>query len=130
VVALVPLPVVTRTSTVPEPAGAKTVILLADCTQNHLALVLPNLTDVAPLRLAPVMTTVLPPSAGPLAGLRPLTDGTTAALAGDAKPMTKPAAKKTIASKKTKKTVRKLDSDLCIGRLDIIALTSVLFVSC
>ena len=44
--------------------------------------------------------------------------------------MTRPAAKNTIASKKTKKTVRKLDSDLCIGRLDIIALTSVLFVSC
>jgi hypothetical protein len=58
--------VVTVTSTVPVPAGAIAVIEVALLTLNDAALVLPNLIDVAPAKLFPVILTLVP--GGPLAG--------------------------------------------------------------
>ena len=59
--------VVTVTSTVPvAPAGAVAVMLVALLTVNVGALVAPNLTAVAPVRLVPVIVTVVPPVAGPV----------------------------------------------------------------
>src|SRR3979411_2861963 len=74
---LVPVGVVTVTSTVVPavPAGADTVIWVALLTVTPVAATVPNLTDVAPVRLVPEMTTELPPAAGPVVGLRPDTDG-------------------------------------------------------
>ena len=69
-------PVVTTvTSTVPLPAGAVAVICVALFTVNLLALVAPNLTAVAPVKFVPVMTTEVPPVAGPLDVARLLTVG-------------------------------------------------------
>ena len=73
--ALVPAGVVTRTSTVPMPGGAVATILLADDSENDAAAVVPNLTALAPLKTLPVIVTLVPPTAGPLVGLRPLTAG-------------------------------------------------------
>ncbi len=39
----------------------------------------PKVTDVVPVRLAPVMVTVVPPVVGPKSGLRPLAPTTGAA---------------------------------------------------
>ena len=65
------------TSTVPaEPAGATAVIFTALSTVNSVAATSPNFTDVAPRRPVPLMTTVVPPAAAPLAGTRLDTDGT------------------------------------------------------
>ena len=63
-VALVPPGVVTVTSTVPVPAGETAVIELSELTVKLVALVEPNLTAVAPLKLVPVMLTELPPACG------------------------------------------------------------------
>ena len=41
-----------------------------------VALVVPKRTAVAPVKLEPVMMTVVPPAAGPLGGLTPVTAGT------------------------------------------------------
>ena len=72
---LVPAGVVTVTSTAPAaPAGAVAEIDVAEPTVK-LALVVPNFTPVAPVRLAPVMVTGVPPAAGPPAGATPETDG-------------------------------------------------------
>ena len=77
-IVLVPPGVVTVTSTVPLPAGEVAVIDVALLTVNDAALALPNLTAVAPVRLAPVMVTLVPPAVGPLFGEIDVTDGAVA----------------------------------------------------
>src|SRR5207244_3957629 len=76
-VALVPLGVVTVTSTVLPgvPAGAVAVIWVAVLPVRLVAGLLANLTAVAPARLVPVIVTVVPPGAGPDDGLTPVTAG-------------------------------------------------------
>ena len=72
----VPLGVVTVTSTVPVPAGAVTVRLVAvtdvepRCPRSE-----PKWTAVAPVKSVPVTVTEVPPPAGPLVGLSPVTVG-------------------------------------------------------
>ena len=68
--ALVPCDVVTVTFCVPVPAGETAVICVALSTTNDAAAVAPKSTAVAPVKLVPVITTVVPPTAGPLFGLR------------------------------------------------------------
>ena len=60
-VADVPPAVVTRTSTVPVPAGDVAVICVAELTVSPVAAVAPNVTAVAPVKPVPVMVTVVPP---------------------------------------------------------------------
>lgn len=60
--------VVTRISTVPEPAGAVAVIWVALLTVKPVATAPPKVTAVAPEKLVPVMITVVPPEAGPEVG--------------------------------------------------------------
>nr|MCA1071699.1 hypothetical protein [Delftia acidovorans] len=67
-VALVLPTVVTRTSTVPVPAGAMAVIWVALLTVKPVAAVAPKVTAVAPDRLVPVIVTMVPPLAGPAVG--------------------------------------------------------------
>ena len=74
-VALVPPPVVTRTLTVPVPAGDTAVIEVALLTVKLAAGVTPKLTAVAPVRSVPVMATLVPPAAGPVEGERNVTVG-------------------------------------------------------
>ena len=72
---LVPLGVVTVTSIVPAgSAGAVAVIWLSPLTMK-LAPVLPKLTAVAPVKLAPAIVTAVPPVLGPDAGLTLVTLG-------------------------------------------------------
>ncbi len=71
----VPPTVVTLTVTAPVPAGDVAVICVAELTVKLAALVLPNCTAVAPVKLVPVMTTLVPPVAGPDVGARPVTVG-------------------------------------------------------
>jgi len=75
-VALVPpADVVTVTSTVPLPAGEVAVIEVALLTLNEVAAVLPNLTAVVPLKLVPVIVTLVPPVVGPKFGATEVTVG-------------------------------------------------------
>ena len=67
-IADVPPAVVTRTSTVPVPAGDVAVIEVAELTVKPAAGVAPKVTTVAPLRLVPVIVTDVPPGAGPNVG--------------------------------------------------------------
>ena len=61
--------VVTWILTAPAlPAGAVTVIDVAETTEKVVAAVAPNVTAVAPLRLLPVMVTAVPPASGPAFG--------------------------------------------------------------
>ena len=55
------------------PAGTVAVICVALLIVNEVVTLLLNLTDVTPVRLVPVITTLLP--AGPIAGLRFVTVG-------------------------------------------------------
>ena len=55
-------------STVLVPAGEVAVIDVAELTVKLVALVVPNLTAVAPVNWVPVMVTVVPPEAGPVLG--------------------------------------------------------------
>ena len=56
-------------STVPaEPAGDTAVIEVALVTVNEVAAVVPNFTVVAPVNPVPVMTTLVVPDNGPVAG--------------------------------------------------------------
>ena len=73
--ALVPPAVVTVMSTVPLPAGDVAVICVAPLTVNELALAAPNFTAVAPVKLVPVMVTLVPPAVVPLFGLIAVTVG-------------------------------------------------------
>src|SRR5262252_5840130 len=70
VVADVPAGVVTVMSTdwPAVPAGSVAVIWVGETTWKVVAGVLPNITLVAPVKLVPVIVTVAPPAAGPLAG--------------------------------------------------------------
>ena len=75
-VALVPPGVVTVTSTVPaKPAMAVAVTLVALLTLKLVALVDPNLTAVAPVKLVPVIVTMVPPAVGPAVGATCVTVG-------------------------------------------------------
>jgi hypothetical protein len=73
--ALVPAGVVTVMSTWPDPAGDMAVICAEEFTAKEVAATLPNETPVAPVNVLPVMTTDVPPPAGPLFGLTPVTAG-------------------------------------------------------
>ena len=75
VTALVPPGVVTVTLTAPVPAGEMAVIAVEDVTVKLVAAVAPNLTDVAPVRLTPVIVTLVPPLWGPVGGASELTAG-------------------------------------------------------
>jgi hypothetical protein len=72
---LVPLRLITVTSTVPMPGGETAVIELGEFTVMLAALAEPNLTAVAPLRPTPLMATAVPPVSTPSLGLSPLTVG-------------------------------------------------------
>ncbi|KRB26618.1 hypothetical protein ASD94_14070 [Acidovorax sp. Root70] len=74
-VALVPPVVVTRTSTVPVPAGAVAVICVAEFTVKPVAGAAPKLTAVAPVKFVPVMVTDVPPPVGPAVGEIDVTAG-------------------------------------------------------
>jgi len=71
----VPLGLVTVTSTVPVPAGEVAVIEVAELTVKLVALIAPNFTAVAPVKLVPVRVTVVPPAVGPDVGEIALTVG-------------------------------------------------------
>ena len=45
-------------------------------TEKLVALVAPNLTAVAPVKLVPVIVTLVPPAVGPEVGVMPVTVGT------------------------------------------------------
>jgi hypothetical protein len=75
-VALVPPGVVTVTSTVPVPDGEMAVIFVAESTVKLEALLIPNITVVAPVNPVPVIITVVPPTNGPLVGAMLVTVGT------------------------------------------------------
>ena len=73
---LVPPGVVTDTLTGPaECAGVVAVIEVALTTVTLVAAAPPNVTAVAPVKLAPVIVTDVPPAAGPEFGLTLDTDG-------------------------------------------------------
>ncbi len=72
-VALMPPAVVTVTLTVPLPAGEVAVHEVA-VQDTPVAAMPPNAT-LPPVRLDPVTVTVVPPAAGPLDGLTPVTVG-------------------------------------------------------
>jgi hypothetical protein len=44
----------------------------------NVAFVAPNLTTVAPVKLVPVIVTLVPPAVGPAEGFTPVTAGTAA----------------------------------------------------
>jgi hypothetical protein len=67
---------VTLTSTVPAAwAGEVVVILVLETTVKEAAAVVPKFTDVAPVKLVPVMVTGVPPAIGPDVGETALTVG-------------------------------------------------------
>ena len=49
-------------------AGLVATMVVGEVTRNDVALVLPNRTFVAPVRLLPAMVTAVPPDAGPVRG--------------------------------------------------------------
>ena len=67
-VAEVPPAVVTLISTVPVPEGEVAVIEVAELKVKLAAAVAPKVTAVTPVKLAPVMVTVVPPVCGPDVG--------------------------------------------------------------
>jgi hypothetical protein len=75
VTALVPPGVVTVTLTVPVPAGDVAVIVVALVTLKLVAVVEPNLTVEAPVKLVPVIVTPVPPLVGPVLGFTEVTAG-------------------------------------------------------
>ena len=66
-IALIPLDVVTLTSTAPVPAGEVAVRLVAELYVT-LAATVPNVTVDVLVNPVPVMVTAVPPVAGPLTG--------------------------------------------------------------
>ena len=75
-----PALVVTRTSTLPVPAGAVTLMVVEDFTRTCVAALAPNLTcftTLLPLilKFLPVMVTVAPPLSKPVFGLTDVTTG-------------------------------------------------------
>jgi hypothetical protein len=67
-VADVPPGVVTLMSTAPVPAGEVAVIDVAELNVKLAAAVAPNVTAVTPVKLVPVMVTMVPPACGPAVG--------------------------------------------------------------
>ena len=68
--------VVTITSITPtEPEGEVADICVVELTVTPVAALLPNITDVAPVRLVPVMVTEVPPVVRPLVGEIPVMVG-------------------------------------------------------
>ena len=61
------------------PAGAVAVIEVALSTVTRWRRSAPKFTAVAPVKLVPVMVTVVPPAVGPEVGLTPVTVGAAAA---------------------------------------------------
>ena len=59
----------------PLPAGDVAVIEVALLTVNDVALVPPNRTAVAPVKLVPVIVTLVPPAGAPLVGESDVTVG-------------------------------------------------------
>src|SRR5262249_16813511 len=57
------------------PAGLSAVIVVSFTTVKFVAGVVPKLTAVAPVKPVPMTVTRVPPAAGPLVGLRPVTAG-------------------------------------------------------
>ena len=74
-VALVPPGVVTVTSTAPAACAGEVAVIEVALTTEKLAAVPPNDTAVAPVKLLPVMVTLVPPAVGPAFGLTPVTVG-------------------------------------------------------
>jgi hypothetical protein len=73
---LEPADVVTTTWAGPAVwGGVVAVIWVEEFTVKFAAGVPPKLTPVAPVKLVPVMVTTVPPEAGPLEGLTPVTEG-------------------------------------------------------
>jgi hypothetical protein len=73
---LVPAGAVTVTSTVPAgSAGEIAVIEVGDVTVKLVALVEPNVTAVAPVKLEPAIVTLVPPVKLPLVGFMLVTVG-------------------------------------------------------
>ncbi len=67
---------VTLISTVPaEPAGDVAMIWVAELTVKPVAAVAPKFTAVAPVKLVPVIITVVPPDVGPEVGEMDVTVG-------------------------------------------------------
>src|SRR6516164_11385585 len=62
---LVPPGAVTRTSTMPVPAGLIAVSWVGDTTCTPVAATPPKVTVAGVAKLVPVMVTVVPPAAGP-----------------------------------------------------------------
>jgi hypothetical protein len=75
VTADVPLGVVTRTSTVPLPAGDVAVTEVAELKRKLAAAVPPKLTAVTPVKFVPEMSTLVPPEASPEEGESDVTVG-------------------------------------------------------
>ncbi len=63
--------------TVPKDSdGDLAVICVAELTVKEVATMLPNLTEVAPVKPVPVIVTIVPPAIGPELGETPVTVGT------------------------------------------------------
>ena len=75
-VADVPLPLVTVTSTVPVPAGLVAVIEVEELTVIAVPALAPNVTVELAVKSVPVMVTAVPPASGPESGLMAVTVGT------------------------------------------------------
>ena len=74
-VGLVPLALLTFTSTVPLPAGEVALIEVELTTSTFVAALAPKLTVLPLINPVPVIVTRLPPAAGPELGLTPDTVG-------------------------------------------------------
>lgn len=61
-------------STVPSPEGLVAVIWVSESTE-YAAVAVPNVTAVAPVKLAPVMVTAVPPETEPASGEMAVTTG-------------------------------------------------------
>ena len=71
----VPPAVVTVTLTVPADSAGEVALIEVALSAVTEAVAVPNLTEVAPLRLVPLMVTLVPPAVGPAAGPTPVTLG-------------------------------------------------------
>jgi hypothetical protein len=58
--------------TVPVPAGEVALMSPSSVTEKLVAGVVPNMTDVAPVKPEPVIATGVPPAAKPEVGLTPM----------------------------------------------------------
>ena len=74
-VALVPEGVVIVTSTSPAAWAGEVAVTLVSDPKVKSASASPNRTEMTPVRLVPVMVTVVPPATGPTVGSRPVMVG-------------------------------------------------------